>query len=94
MPSGSCPSPSRAPSTPRSWPAARRPLRKALGDADFRSPEMPVVANVDARIHIDPGEWPGLLSAQLCSPVRWRQSLETLGGRGVTTLSSSVPVAC
>jgi [acyl-carrier-protein] S-malonyltransferase len=44
------------------------------------------VANVDARIHTDPGEWSGLLSAQLCSPVRWRQSLEALGGRGATTV--------
>jgi len=59
---------------------ARPALRKALGDAVFRSPEIPVVANVDARIHSDPAEWPGLLSAQLCSPVRWRQSLETLAG--------------
>jgi len=63
---------------------ARPTLRKALGDAVFRSPEIPVVANVDARIHSDPAEWPGLLSAQLCSPVRWRQSLETLAGLGGT----------
>jgi [acyl-carrier-protein] S-malonyltransferase len=45
-----------------------------------------VVANVDARVHSEPGEWPGLLSAQLCSPVRWRQSLETLVGLGATRL--------
>jgi [acyl-carrier-protein] S-malonyltransferase len=63
---------------------ARSELRKALGDAVFLTPEIPVVANVDARIHIDPAEWPGLLSAQLCSPVRWRQSLETLAGLGGT----------
>jgi [acyl-carrier-protein] S-malonyltransferase len=60
-------------------------LRKALGDTVFRSPEVPVIANVDARIHSDPSEWPGLLSAQLCSPVRWRQSLETLASLGGTT---------
>ncbi len=65
---------------------ARPLLRKMLDNVDFHSPEVPVVANVDARVHTDPGEWPGLLSAQLCSPVRWRQSLETLGGRGVTTV--------
>ena len=45
-----------------------------------------MVANVDARAHADPAEWPGLLSAQLCSPVRWRQTLETLAGLGATTL--------
>jgi [acyl-carrier-protein] S-malonyltransferase len=64
---------------------ARPSLRKAIGDTTFRSPEIPVVANVDARVHSDPGEWPGLLSAQLCSPVRWRQSLETLAGLGGST---------
>jgi [acyl-carrier-protein] S-malonyltransferase len=65
---------------------ARAALRKALGDAVFLTPEVPVVANVDARVHVDPADWPGLLSAQLCSPVRWRQSLETLSGLGATTL--------
>jgi [acyl-carrier-protein] S-malonyltransferase len=65
---------------------ARAPLRKALGTARFVRPEVPVVANVDARVHEDPEEWPGLLSAQLCGPVRWRQTLETLTGLGATTL--------
>jgi [acyl-carrier-protein] S-malonyltransferase len=63
---------------------ARARLRQTLEGVTFHSPEVPVVANVDARVHTDPTEWPGLLSAQLCSPVRWRQSLERLGGRGTT----------
>src|SRR5581483_3056733 len=70
---------------------ARSRLRTVLEEVEFHSPEVPVVANVDARVHTDPGEWPGLLSAQLCSPVRWRQSLETLGGRGVTVLAELGP---
>ena len=45
-----------------------------------------MVANVDARVHDDPADWPGLLSAQLCSPVRWRQTLETFAGLGLTSL--------
>ena len=65
---------------------ARPALRKALGDAVFSAPEVPVVANVDARVHSDPAEWPGLLSAQLCGPVRWRQTVETLSGLGATSL--------
>ncbi len=65
---------------------ARSRLRLTLDTVEFHSPEVPVVANVDARVHTDPGEWSGLLSAQLCSPVRWRQSLEALGGRGATTV--------
>jgi [acyl-carrier-protein] S-malonyltransferase len=65
---------------------ARSALRKALQEAAFVAPEVPVIANVDARVHNEPAEWPGLLSAQLCSPVRWRQTLATLAGLGATML--------
>ena len=65
---------------------ARARLRQTLDTVEFHSPEVPVVANVDARVHTDPAEWPGLLSSQLCSPVRWRQSLETLSGRGASVI--------
>jgi [acyl-carrier-protein] S-malonyltransferase len=65
---------------------ARAELRKALADVTFRTPEVRVVANVDARVHDDPADWPGLLSAQLCSPVRWRQTLETFASLGLTSL--------
>jgi [acyl-carrier-protein] S-malonyltransferase len=71
--------------TPLMLPARSR-LRKALAAVEFHSPEVPVVANVDARVHTDPAEWPGLLSSQLCSPVRWRQTLETLAGRGASAV--------
>ncbi len=70
---------------------ARSRLRTTLDLVDFHSPEVPVVANVDARVHTDPAEWPGLLSSQLCSPVRWRQSLEALSGRGATILAELGP---
>jgi [acyl-carrier-protein] S-malonyltransferase len=70
---------------------ARARLRQTLDSVEFHSPEVPVVANVDARIHTDPAEWPGLLSAQLCSPVRWRQSLEALAGRGATVIAELGP---
>ncbi len=71
--------------TPLMLPARTR-LRTMLAEVAFHTPEVPVVANVDARVHDDRAEWPGLLSSQLCSPVRWRHSLETLGGRGATTI--------
>ncbi len=63
---------------------ARAWLRKSLSGTAFSVPEIPVIANVDARAHSAAEDWPGLLSAQLCSPVRWRQSLETLAGMGAT----------
>lgn len=65
---------------------ARDRLRKALGEVELRDAERPVVANVDARSHLDADDWSGLLSAQLCSPVRWRQSVHTLGDLGAETL--------
>jgi [acyl-carrier-protein] S-malonyltransferase len=69
--------------TPMMLPARAR-LRARLDAVTFHDPEVPVVANVDARLHTDADEWAGLLSAQLCSPVRWRQSLEALSVRGAT----------
>ncbi|MCU1380391.1 MAG: fabD [Acidimicrobiales bacterium] len=63
---------------------ARDELRKAIDAATFRSPDVPVVANIDARPHEDPEEWTKLLSAQLVSPVRWRQSVQRLADDGVT----------
>jgi [acyl-carrier-protein] S-malonyltransferase len=70
--------------TPFMTPARDR-LRKALAEVDFRSLDIPVVANVDATAHTDADEWPGLLTAQLCSPVRWRQTLHALTDRRITT---------
>jgi [acyl-carrier-protein] S-malonyltransferase len=73
--------------TPYMDPARNR-LRKALSSTTFHDSDIPVVANVDARNHEGGAEWPRLLSAQLCNPVRWRQSVMRLGGildRGADT---------
>ncbi len=72
---------------------AREHLRKALASVAFRELDPPVVANVDARFHQDPAEWPSLLSAQLCSPVRWRQSLDLLYESGARTFIELGPGA-
>ncbi len=70
--------------TPFMAPARDR-LRKALKELDLRDLELAVVANVDAEPHDDHDDWAGLLAAQLCSPVRWRQTLHRLARDGVTT---------
>jgi [acyl-carrier-protein] S-malonyltransferase len=70
--------------TPFMTPARDR-LRKALSEIEFRPLDIPVVANVDATAHDEPDDWPGLLTAQLCSPVRWRQTLHALGDQGIQT---------
>jgi [acyl-carrier-protein] S-malonyltransferase len=76
--------------TPYMAPAGDR-LRAALAAVDLRDTEIAVVANVDACAHDRGAKWAGLLSAQLASPVRWRQSLETLARSGVTRFAELGP---
>ena len=71
--------------TPFMAPARER-VRKAIDAAELREAELPVYANVDARAHRGADEWGGLLGAQLCSPVRWRQTLVHLAAAGATHL--------
>jgi [acyl-carrier-protein] S-malonyltransferase len=70
--------------TPFMSPARDR-LSEAINSTDIRTPEGVVVANVDATAHQNPATWRALMNAQLCSPVRWAQSLETLDLAGFTT---------
>jgi [acyl-carrier-protein] S-malonyltransferase len=62
--------------------SAQARLDEALGLAHFHDAEVDLVANVDASAHRT--GWADLLSRQLVSPVRWRESLLTLSGLGVT----------
>jgi [acyl-carrier-protein] S-malonyltransferase len=64
---------------------ARDDLRKAIDAVHFRAPDVPVVANIDARPHLDAGEWSKLLSGQLVSPVRWRHGVARMFEDGART---------
>jgi [acyl-carrier-protein] S-malonyltransferase len=68
--------------TPFMAPARDR-LRKAIAEATPRDTEMPIVSNVDALPHHQGAEWATLLSAQLCSPVRWKHGLLRMAELGV-----------
>ncbi|MFQ5556134.1 MAG: ACP S-malonyltransferase [Acidimicrobiales bacterium] len=71
--------------TPLMAPARDR-LQKAIDRTEFRTPiGSTVVANVDASPHPRADDWPDLLKAQLCSPVRWRQTLRHLHDSGFRT---------
>jgi len=70
---------------------ARDRLRGAIASAGIRNAEIPIVSNVDAKPHDQAGEWMSLLSAQLASPVRWKQGLQTLSGLGVTGFAELGP---
>jgi [acyl-carrier-protein] S-malonyltransferase len=78
--------------TPFMEPARDR-LREAIESVEFRAPDHPVYANVDAIGHEEGSDWPALLSSQLTSPVRWRQTLHQLDGAGFTTFVEVGPGA-
>lgn len=71
--------------------AARDRLRDAIAAANPRDTDVPVVSNVDAKPHDVGAEWASLLSAQLSSPVRWRQCLLTLQAEGATDFAELGP---
>src|SRR3954463_11178396 len=60
-------------------PAVER-LRKALADVPMQKPRIPVVSNVDARPNDDPNEIRELLIRQVCSQVRWEDSMRYMLG--------------
>ncbi len=62
-------------------PAVER-LRAALADVPMQKPRLPVVSNVDAQPHDDPGEIRELLVKQVVSQVRWEDSMRYLLAQG------------
>jgi [acyl-carrier-protein] S-malonyltransferase len=58
-------------------------LARALAGLAFRTPAVPVVANVDAQVYADGQAIPPKLIAQLTGAVRWQQTMELLESRGV-----------
>ena len=57
-------------------------LAAALQNVPLAAPRIPVVSNVDARPHVDPGEIRELLIRQVVSPVRWEDSMRYLLNQG------------
>lgn len=58
-------------------------LAEALAGVPLRTPEIPVVSNVDAAVHHDPDEIRELLVRQVVSPVLWEDSMRYLLERGI-----------
>jgi len=58
-------------------PAAEN-MSEVLETVSFSSPKMPVVQNVDARVHTDPDEIRGNLVAQMCGAVLWTDTVLAL----------------
>ncbi len=73
--------------------SAKDRLQKAIGKTEFRVPDHPVYANVDAAAHTGADIWADLLNEQLTSPVRWRQSVHNMCDDGFTTFVELGPGA-
>lgn len=68
--------------SPLMAPAAER-LRAALAGVAFRDPRVPVYANANAAPVLRAADIPGLLVAQLTSPVRWADSVTAMHAAGI-----------
>ena len=66
-------------------PAADR-LASELARVDVKSPEVPVVSNVEASPNQDAARVKDLLARQVTAPVRWEESVQCLAGLGVASV--------
>lgn len=62
---------------------AREALARFLSATEFRAPAVPIVSNADAVAYSDGDGWRQRLADHLVTPVRWRQSVETMSALGV-----------
>lgn len=70
--------------SPLMAPAARE-MEDVLANEEIRPPQVPVIANVSISPESDPATIKRLLVEQITGRVRWRETVEGLRGRGVTS---------
>jgi [acyl-carrier-protein] S-malonyltransferase len=63
-------------------PAATR-LAAALNEVEFRATQIPFVANVTGKPSSDPAQIQKDLAEQVCSPVRWEDSMRWALSEGI-----------
>ncbi|MBK5969564.1 MULTISPECIES: ACP S-malonyltransferase [Thiorhodovibrio] len=71
-------------------PAAEQ-LQAALDQCPMRLPEIPVIHNASVSVAEDVAQLRGLLAQQLYRPVRWVETIQAIGDRGVESLIESGP---
>ena len=60
-------------------------LAKELAKTDFKTPEIPVINNVDVAVQNAPEAIKDALIRQLYSPVRWVETVQKLSAEGIKT---------
>ncbi len=63
-------------------PAAEK-LQQRLAQIEISSPQIPVLNNVDVACYDDPAQIRDALVRQAYSPVRWIETIQSLGSRGI-----------
>ena len=63
---------------------AQEKMREELSRVKISKPRIPVYANVSATPTTDPEEIRTALATQICSPVRWEESIRAIGARSYT----------
>lgn len=71
-------------------PAADR-LREKLAAVALRTPEIPVVNNIEASAETDPDRIRAALYEQASGPVRWVDCIRAIQARGITTIVECGP---
>ena len=71
-------------------PAAER-LKTRLAGTSFAAPTIPVVNNIDVRIETDADAIRDALYRQAFGPVRWVETVQAIGARGVTRIFECGP---
>ena len=66
--------------------AAAEALPEELSGVTFSVPTAPVVSNLDAEAHQDDDAWRDRSAQHVAVPVRWRESMTTMGALGATSM--------
>ena len=72
--------------SPLMAPAAHE-MEDALSGANVKPPRVPVISNVSVRPESDPATIKRLLIEQITGRVRWRETIESLRGHGITAVA-------
>ena len=59
-------------------------LQEALADVPLKSPDLPVISNVDVQSHTGPDDIRDTLVRQVVNPVRWEETLRAMMEAGCT----------
>lgn len=71
-------------------PAADK-MQHQLSHTAMRSPDIPIIHNVDVQVHDNVDTIKGILTSQLYSPIRWVDTIKTLAAEGVTHIAECGP---